>query len=246
VPDEKETTMTCELTKAPSLTEAPVLNSAKEAEATKGTYHYKLWLPKGYSADAQKRWPCIFVMSPGGNAGMGNMKTYLKSNGYIVVMLVEAKNGPWEPIVGDFLAAHDDVTQRFRVQEGKKYATGFSGGARGSSVFVQARPGFCGLLLQGAGFSFDNSRNYNAARIVSNQALYVAMTIGTTDSNKAEIARLKGVLPPARFAVFDFEGGHAGAPEEVFNKAMTWLSEKTVGGPAKPGGDAFDQFFKKK
>ena len=68
IADEKETTITCELTQAPSLTEAPVLDSPKEAEATKGTYHYKLRLPKGYSTDAQKRWPCIFIMSPSGNA----------------------------------------------------------------------------------------------------------------------------------------------------------------------------------
>lgn len=246
VPDEKETTVTCELTQAPSLSQAPVLSSMKEAEATKGTYHYKLWLPKGYAVDPQKRWPCIFVMSPGGNASMGKMQTYLKSNGFIVVLLTEAKNGPWEPIVGNFLAAHDDVTRRFRVQEGRKYATGFSGGARGSSVFVQARPGFCGLLMQGAGPSFASGNNYHSAAIVGNPALYVAMTMGTSDSNKREVDRVRAMLPPARFAVFDFEGGHAWAPEDVFAKAMAWLGEKTGGGTAKGSADPFDQFFHKK
>ena len=89
----------------------------------------------------------MFIASPSGNASMGAMAERLKSGGYVVVMLVESKNGPWGPIVGNFLAAHDDVVQRVRIQEGLKFATGMSGGARASSVFVQARPGFAGLIL---------------------------------------------------------------------------------------------------
>ena len=226
VPEEKETTIVCELTRAPKYTEIPVFNSPREAEATKGTYHYKLWLPKGYRENEQKRWPCIFIMSPGGNASMGNMQSYLKSHGFVVVMLVEAKNGPWEPIVGNFLAAHDDVLKRVRVQEGKKYATGMSGGARGSSVFVQSRPGFCGLILQGAGASFDEKNNYNVAGIKRSPGLYVAVTMGATDNNKTEVDRMKEALDSTRFAAFDFSGGHIWAPAEVFEKAISWIGEK--------------------
>ena len=96
---------------------------------------------------------------------MGTMQGYLKANGFVVVMLLDAKNGPWEPIVGNFLAAHDDVVKRVRIEEGKKYATGMSGGGRASSVFVQIRPGFCGLVTQGAGASFDGKNDYQIAGI---------------------------------------------------------------------------------
>lgn len=227
VPDEKETVIACELTQAPNFTQVPVFKSAKDAEGAKGSYHYKLWLPQGYSAAPLKRWPCLFVMSPGGNASMGNMQAYLKTKGFVVVMLVEAKNGPWEPIVGNFLAAHDDVIKRVRIQDGKKYATGMSGGGRGSSVFVQTRPGFSGLLLQGAGASFDDKGNYNAAGIKRNPGLYVAMTMGLTDTNKPEVDRMKQTIDPKHFAAFDFTGGHTWAPAETFEKAMGWLTEKT-------------------
>lgn len=244
--DEGETLITCELTQPPRYSEVPVFKSPKEAANAKGTYHYKLWLPNGYSSDPKKQWPCMFIMSAGGNASMGPMESYLKNNGFIVVMLVEAKNGPWEPIVGNFLAAHDDVIKRVRVAEGKKYATGQSGGARGSSVFVQLRPGFCGLILQAAGASFDDAGKYNVAGIKRNTC--IAMTMGTSDSNKGEVDRMKNLFNGQRLAVFEFNGGHVWAPAEVFEKAMSWLNDKSPGGsgPVPGSGSSFNEFFKKK
>jgi len=52
--DESETKIACEVTQPPRQSEVPVFRSQKEADSTKGVYHYKLWLPKGYSADAKK------------------------------------------------------------------------------------------------------------------------------------------------------------------------------------------------
>jgi len=226
--DEVEMEITCALTQAPSYSDVPVLESYKEAQNTLGTYHYKLRLPKGYNANTNQHWPCMFIMSAGGKASMGPMANYLKSNGFVVVMLVEAKNGPWEPIVGNFLAAHDDVIKRIRIDDDKKYATGMSGGARGSSVFVQLRPGFCGLILQGAGPAFDEKNNFYIAGIQSNSKLRIAMTMGSSDNNKIETDQMKKLFGFQRLAVFDFNGGHTWAPAEVFEKAMKWVNGSTT------------------
>ncbi|MGH8048257.1 MAG: hypothetical protein ACREKL_13525 [Chthoniobacterales bacterium] len=229
LPEEKETPITCELKTAPSRAGIPVFTEAKDGKEAVGTYHYKLWIPKGYAAAPAKKWPCMFIMSPGGNAGMGSMGDYLKANGFVVVMLTEAKNGQWPPIVGNFLAAHDDVVKRVRIAEGQKYATGFSGGARGSSVFVQARPGFCGLVLQGAGASQSTGNKYNVTGIRANSKLYTVLTMGTTDDNKKEEEPLKRALGASKFEIIEFEGGHQGASAEVFAKAMDWIKSKTGG-----------------
>ena len=244
--DESETKIACDITQPPRYSEVPVFKSQKDAEGAKGNYHYKLWLPKGYGADPKKSWPCMFITSAGGNAAMGPMESHLKNNGYIVVMLVEAKNGPWPPIVGNFLAAHDDVIKRVRVAEGRKYATGQSGGARASSVFVQLRPGFCGLILQAAGASFDEKSDYNIAGIKRNAQLRIAMTMGSSDSNKNEVGRMKKHFTGQRLAVFEFNGGHMWAPAEVFEKAMAWVNGKTSGASGTGTGSSFDDFFKKK
>ncbi|NJL18937.1 MAG: hypothetical protein HC901_01095 [Bdellovibrionaceae bacterium] len=220
---EIETDITCELTDKPKRSAIPVFNTPEDTEAALGTYHYKLWLPKGYHEDTKKEWPCMFIMSAGGNAKMGKMADYLKTNGYIVVMLVEAENGPWPPIVGNFLAAHDDVVERLRV--GDKYATGASGGARGSSVFVQIRPGFTGLILQAAGVAFDDNGAYFTKQINDLPKLRVAMLMGNQDRNKVEVERMENLMDKKKFKVFPFEGGHGFAPGETFAEAMNWIVE---------------------
>jgi len=223
--EETEITIACELTRPPSLGEVPVFGKTKECEESKGTYHYKLWLPKGYNAAPQRRWPCMFIVSAGGNAKMGQMAGWLKANSYIVVMLVESKNGPWAPIVGNFLAAHDDVVKRVRIQEGLKFATGMSGGARASSMFVQLRPGFCSLILQGAGAAYDPQNRYVSTGLRQNSALHIAMTIGRKDNNFVEADRMKKLIPSNRFLVLEFDGGHMWAPADVFEKAIAWTEQ---------------------
>lgn len=234
--EEKEITITCELTKSEPEKNVVVFTSPKDSEKIKGTYHYKLWLPKGYLADQQRRWPAMFIASPSGNAVMGQMATGLKAGGYVVIMLVESKNGPWEPIVGNFLAAHDDVVQRVRIQEGLKFGTGMSGGARATSVFVQARPGFGGMILQGAGMASGANGAYKVDNLRKMPGFLVAMTMGDSDSNKSEVARVKSALPgAANFLPLSFSGGHLWAPAEIFDKALTWIEQQIyLEGPARP------------
>ncbi len=94
-----------------------------EGKAKNGIFHYKAYLPKGYYEDSTRRYPCMFIASNTGNAVMGSLERRLKSDEWITVMLEESQNGPWEPNVGNFLAAHDDAVARLRIQEGLKFAT---------------------------------------------------------------------------------------------------------------------------
>lgn len=227
LPEGAETPITCELTKAPTVAETRIFGSPKEADTAKGVWHYKLWIPNGYAAAPLKKWPAMFIMSPGGNAGMGAMADHLKAKGFVVVLLVDSKNGPWGPVVGNFLAAHDDVIKRVRIDETKKFATGHSGGARGSSLFVQARPGFVGLIMQSAGPASVHDA-YDVMGIRGNAKLYVAMTMGDSDQNKSEVERTKAALSvPARFQAFPFAGGHQWAPRETIEQALTWVESKS-------------------
>jgi len=236
--EQTEITITCEFAKNSAGQNSAFLGSAKDVQQAIGTYHYKLWLPKGYQANPKRRWPCMFVFSPSGSAGRGNMAGWLEANGFVVVMLVESKNGPWAPIAGNFLSAHDDVIKRVRIQEGSKMATGFSGGARAASSAVQSRPGFSGLILQGAGCSFDDRSSYQTSKIKGNPAMYVSMTIGESDSNRGEAGRMKGVFG-AKFQAFTFKGGHDWSPPDVFQNAADWLLKQIYEtGPFQPSMQA--------
>ena len=226
LPEGTETLITCQLTKAPTVAETRIFDSPKEADTAKGTWHYRLWMPVGYAAAPLKKWPVMFIMAASGNANMGAMADHLKAKGFVVVLLIDSKNGPWGPVIGNFLAAHDDVVKRVRIDETKKFATGQSGGARGSSLFVQARPGFVGLVMQSAGLASVRGA-YDVLGLRGNPRLYVAMTMGDTDQNKDEVERTKAAIgAPARFQAFSFKGGHEWAPKETIEPALTWLESK--------------------
>jgi hypothetical protein len=188
-----------------------------------GIYHYRVVLPKGYHADTTKEWSALFVASPGGNASMGNMADWIKKHGYIAILLDESKNGPWDPSVGNFLAANQDASKRFRIGPGRKVCTGFSGGSRASSVFVSIGDGFGGVVLQGAGVgTLDNGiRGLRGVQIAA-----IAVTIGKKDPNRGEIAGMVRESQDDRLQVFEFEGGHQWAPKETIERALDYVAAK--------------------
>jgi len=200
-----------------------VFKGTGKSAAASGTYHYTLWVPEGYSADPKKAWKTIFIADPNGKAKLGAMGDWIKSHGYIAVMLEESKNGDWGPIVGNFASAHDDVVKRMRVADGKKVATGFSGGARASSLFVTLAPGFGGLIFQGAGCSDVNPDGSYVVKDIKVKA--VAATFGKKDMNYKEGAKLKKAFG-SRIEVFEFEGGHQWAPKEIIEKALDEVDGK--------------------
>jgi hypothetical protein len=190
---------------------------------TPGTYHYRLWVPEGYSADPKKTWKTLFIADPNGKAKLGAMSAWVKEHGYIAVMLEESKNGPYGPNIGNFLSAHDDLIKRMRVADGKKVATGFSGGARASSLFVTLVPGFGGLVFQGAGCSDMMPDGSYVVKDIKVKAM--AGTFGKKDFNLGNAAKLKKAFG-SRITIFEFEGGHQWAPREIVEQALNEVDGK--------------------
>ncbi|MDZ4200244.1 MAG: hypothetical protein U1E27_13280 [Kiritimatiellia bacterium] len=235
--EERETLISCAL--PPESAWRETITRLEEPEPAAGPFSYRLWLPKGYHAEPEKRWPCLFIDNAGGNAQMGTMRNWIQENGFVTVMLIEAKNSVWPTSLGNFLAAHDDVVQRVRILEGMKWATGFSGGARRSSVYVQLRPGFSALLLQGAGTSqvMEGPRRaqYRVEGILEMPWMPVAMTMGKEDSNRSEIPRVESRFSKGQFRCFEFEGKHTWAPQATFEEAANWAMLRIMKeGPINP------------
>jgi len=196
--------------------------------AKETVFHYGVFLPEGYYENPDKRYPCMFITSPSGNANLGNLGPRLKQDKWIAVMLEESRNDSPEWL-SNFIAAHDDAVTRFRIQEGMKYATGFSGGARCAGTQVGVRPGFAGLILQGAGFNYDNSGIYILDAVKNNKSISVCVIMGSDDSNKSELPRLRSELPRKTPVKYIFpKGGHAWASAESMDEAMGWLEEQLI------------------
>jgi hypothetical protein len=212
-------------------------------DVKEGIFHYKVYLPEGYHKNKDQRYPCIFISLPGGNANfLPSIRDRMIRDKWIVIMLVEAKNGPWGPVLGNFLAAHDDAVERFRIQEGMKYATGFSGGARACSNYVQFRDGFSGVILQGAGLA-------GSAASLAKVEIAVYMIMGDQDSNFGEVEGIRTSLPRSiPFKSEIFKGGHKPGPKEAMERAFDWLEEQIlIELPTKPAlKPYYITYFKRK
>ena len=191
-------------------------------KAQKGTFHYRVIVPKGYAAEPERRYPCLFSMGPGGGGGTGKAEKWLKDNQWIIIQLVEARNGPWEPIFGCFLAAHDDAVKRLRLCETQKYATGFSGGSRASSLFVHLRPGFAGLWCQGSGFAAEGNNQWVMPPAGSGLAVFGSF--GTADGNNFELNYMKRTQLPFAYEIHD--GGHSAPPSDAMERVFDWFEQQ--------------------
>ena len=204
----------------------------------KAEYHYDLFIPKGYNDEPEARFPCVFIASASGNAKLGGLSNRVKRERFIAVMLVESKNGPWEPIVGNFCAAHDDVIKRVRIAEEFKYMTGQSGGARATTLCTTLRSGFIGICLQAAG-------NWSAWTCVqTNPSMAVCLTMGVNDKNQSEVPKLTRTIPPKTpFRIIYFNGGHAWAPQDQLDMAFDWLEQWTYFNAPAPSSATAKAFY---
>jgi hypothetical protein len=206
-------------------------------------YHYNLYLPKGYFTHKTFRYPCMFIASPGGSAGMSGFDARFKRDEWIVVMLKESRNGDY-CFIHNFLAAHDDVVQRVRIASGAKFLTGMSGGSRCSSFNAALRPGIAGLICQAAAFadykaerSLKNNQEQNWISSLDISAfppeLRVAGSFGDGDGNFFESHCLRRLLKYPHVQVRIFKGGHAWAPPAHFDLLMDWMEEDLFAGLPK-------------
>ena len=222
LPAGQETKVTC-FVKGRSYNKSHVGEGTTEDDSDgnwEKAYHYKLYIPKSYDKSKNQYFPCMFIASPGGNANMGQMANRFKNDNWVVVMLIESKNGTpdWLP---SFIAAHDDVLKRVRICPNFKFATGMSGGARCVSEYTYHRKGFRGVILQAAGFSSWEYEKYP-------KHTAVASTFGNEDFNLSESQKIRRNLNPKTPSYIEvFKGGHNWAPEETFIRALDWIEQKT-------------------
>ena len=220
IPESKETLVVCTLAKS---SRKPATIGRTAVAYKDGEYSYKLWIPQGYEAAPKRRWPCVFIASPGGNANMGPMAKHLKEAGYIVVALQESSNSVSNGVCcSNFAAAHDDVVARLRVAEGQKFVTGMSGGSRVASMFVTMRPGIAGLFQQAAGYGVVPSA-------LPKRNFCIVTSIGTKDFNIVEFPKIAaGISSGVPWAVLISDSGHGWSPAPIAEKAFLQMEARTL------------------
>lgn len=190
------------------------------------TQSYALYLPKNYNKE-KKNWPIIYGYSPDGRGtdAVNLLKGVAEELGFIVVGSNNARNGPWDPILKAIDAVVRDTEKKFQLHYNRRYAGGFSGGARMSFAMARKYPyKISGIIPCSAGFDEDS--------YIRPQNMAVYALTGISDFNKNEVenmARRLGWGGNSMIELKVFNGGHQWPPAEEMATAVRWLSGKYTG-----------------
>jgi tetratricopeptide (TPR) repeat protein len=181
---------------------------------------YALYLPAGYTPD--RAWPILYVMDPRSRGALAaeRFRPGAEAFGYILASSNNSlSDGPIEPNLKAMQALWADTHARFRIDDRRVYAAGFSGTVRSSVVLARSAPGsFAGIVGAGAGWPFGEPPKKDDRFVFYG-------TVGTKDFNYYEMMDLEPQLATAgiRHRLEIFDGIHQWPPPEIATRALAWL-----------------------
>ncbi len=182
------------------------------------TISYALYLPNNYTLN--KELPIIFFFDPHGNGSLpvDKYKICSEKYGYIFVGSNNSQNGiSWEVNKPNIEVLMNDVNTRLRVNRGRIYTCGFSGGSRVASSVAIFNGGINAVIGMGAGFP-------SLSDPIRNHFDYIGF-VGNQDFNLNEMSFLMSSMDssPIRHHCEIFNGKHEWAPIENMDDAFVWL-----------------------
>ncbi|MGD0341410.1 MAG: hypothetical protein ABSA76_06870 [Bacteroidales bacterium] len=205
---------------------------------------YALYQPAQY--DNKKSWPVILIFDPSarGRTGVNVFIEAGKKYGFILACSNNSRNGPLGDNFTAAAAMLKDVEERFRVDQRRIYAAGFSGGSRFAMAFAVKEKRVSGIIGCGAGFP--NDRNYFPS--ANSDFLYYGLA-GTLDMNYLEMHDLPGFFSNQTRVISylrTFSGGHQWPGSDLITEAVEWLVLQTMNRKIIPADQTFISYFENK
>lgn len=196
------------------------------------TQAYALYVPAN-EPPGKTGWPLLILMDPRGRAQapLERVTPAAERLGFVVASSYGTRSdGPVEPNVRALNALLADLPLRMAVDPSRVYLAGFSGTARFAWEAAERLEGNVpGVLGVGAGPVVNDPERLVLLTLQGVPFDYVG-AVGDADYNFHEVlaleARLEERSIPHRFEVF--EGLHAWPPQEVLDRALTWLELRAV------------------
>lgn len=181
---------------------------------------YALYLPSGYTAD--RAWPVLYILDPRARGALAaeKFRAAAAKHGYILA----SSNSSQSDVAGDpntkaMRSMWTDTHSRFRIDDRRVYAAGFSGTVRSAVTLARAVPGtIAGIVGAGAGYPFE-------APPRKGDPLVFFGTIGDKDFNWYEMMDLEPRLVSAGVThrIETFDGIHQWPPEPLAIRALDWM-----------------------
>ena len=200
---------------------------------TDAAQSYALYVPSTYTQE--KPWPVILCFDPGarGRTPVERFQAAAEKFGYVVAGSLNSRNGPYEANIAAARAMLKDLGSRLRLDPGRVYSAGLSGGARVATQL--ALMGLAhGVIACSAGFPDP----------VDGVPLHLGFpfysTTGTEDFNQSELRQLDALLEDrkATHRLIVFTGGHEWASATLLGDGVAWLHLQAMRTGAEPRNEA--------
>lgn len=185
-----------------------------------GEYRYDVYIPPGYYETGSRRYPGLILESP---ALWNSVQERARREKWIVIVLYDP--APQQPLGktlnGNFLAAFDDATQRFRISKESLFLSGRVPAA----IFATLRP-VAGIILQEPDFKGFEKINFNPDFLGRNPNLRAYVLLGKKDkANVDDQAKFIRTRIPKNF-IGVYEGSTAVLPKAFADKAIDWMKKE--------------------
>jgi len=195
------------------------------------TETYALYLPNGYTPD--RAWPILYILDPRARGALAaeKFRAGAEKYGYILASSNNSlSDTAIDPNAVALRALWIDTHARFRLDDRRIYAAGFSGTVRASCALARAAPGtIAGIVGAGAGFPFDRPPQKGDPFVFFG-------TVGDKDFNYYEMMDLEPQLAaagiPHRIEIFD--GIHQWPPEPLATRALDWMELQAMKAGTRP------------
>jgi hypothetical protein len=184
-----------------------------------GVHGYEIYIPQGYHESDSRFYPCLFLESP---SFWDGVKARARKEKWIVIILREPAQPPiGKTLNGNFLAAYDDATVRFRIT--KDYR--FIAGRMPSAIFAAMRP-VAGIILQEPDFSGLQKNGIALDFLRRNRELraYVLLSNSNRDNVAYQAQFVIERIP--RYHIEIYQNEPVTLPPALSDNAIDWMKKE--------------------
>lgn len=194
--------------------------SGSYVKCNDNNYSYIVQLPPDYNE--AKKWPVLFCFDPSGRGDYAaQLFSAAKDYGWVVIGVMDAQNGPWEPIKKVQRAILTDVIHRYSVDKKRLFAAGCLGGARMAYTMAYRYPkSFRGVIACGAG--------PGEGKVSKEVAVFHCVKKYGINYKEVKSFSEYLIANSIKSELKIFDGEYEWPPEKVIREALEWMSkEKT-------------------
>ncbi len=181
------------------------------------TQQYCIVLPERY--DNQNAYPLIVVFDPhaSGKLAAEKFMTAAADFGYIVAASSTIRNG-YPSVEYALKILYDDLIKRYKINNERIYAAGFSGGGMVAQIFSQLNKNIKAIASMGAGYSLSDPAALNNRPSM----LFLA---GDEDFNYNEIVNSGKLLSHTNIYcyAYTYHGKHEWPENDIIREAILWF-----------------------